>query len=94
MNSKLRLLVSPCYHRMSVSLRSARHSQTPFCCCTLADHTALCRCESCIQRIFGLGPEPCPVCGQILRRAQFTTQTFENLAVQREVQIRNRIARW
>lgn len=54
------------------------------------------RCESCIDRIFSLGPSPCPVftCGQILRKAHFTIQSFEDLGVQKEVVIRQRIAKW
>jgi len=51
-------------------------------------------CESCIDRIFSLGPEPCPICGQILRKASFAPQTFENLAVEKEVVIRKRISKY
>ncbi|POW09003.1 hypothetical protein PSTT_07092 [Puccinia striiformis] len=51
-------------------------------------------CESCIERIFSLGPEPCPICGQILRKASFAPQTFENLAVEKEVVIRKRISKY
>ncbi|EGF99918.1 uncharacterized protein MELLADRAFT_28617, partial [Melampsora larici-populina 98AG31] len=48
-------------------------------------------CESCIDRIFSLGPEPCPTCGLILRKSNFSPQTFENLKVEKEVIIRKRI---
>ncbi|PLW45452.1 hypothetical protein PCANC_06711 [Puccinia coronata f. sp. avenae] len=51
-------------------------------------------CESCIDRIFSLGPEPCPICGQTLRKASFAPQTFENLAVEKEVVIRKRISKY
>jgi CDK-activating kinase assembly factor MAT1 len=51
------------------------------------------RCESCIDRIYTLGPEPCPTCGLILRKNNFAPQTFENLAVEKEVKIRSRIAK-
>lgn len=48
-------------------------------------------CESCIDRIFSLGPEPCPTCGLTLRKSNFAPQTFENLKVEKEVIIRKRI---
>ncbi|KZT57462.1 CDK-activating kinase assembly factor [Calocera cornea HHB12733] len=66
LNPKLRLLVSPCYHKM---------------------------CESCIDRLFTLGPAPCPICGKILRKSGFVAQTFEDLDVEKEVSVRRRIAR-
>ncbi|KAL8278330.1 hypothetical protein RQP46_009222 [Phenoliferia psychrophenolica] len=50
-------------------------------------------CESCMDRIFSLGPEPCPVCHVIVRKAQFRPQIFENLAVQKEVAIRKRTSK-
>ncbi|WWD21199.1 CDK-activating kinase assembly factor MAT1 [Kwoniella shandongensis] len=64
-NKNLRLLVSPCYHKM---------------------------CESCIDRLFTLGPEPCPQCGKILRKVNFAHQTFEDLKVEKEVAVRRRMA--
>ncbi|WWC63827.1 CDK-activating kinase assembly factor MAT1 [Kwoniella dejecticola CBS 10117] len=64
-NQNLRLLVSPCYHKM---------------------------CESCIDRLFTLGPEPCPQCGRILRKVNFAHQTFEDLKVEKEVAVRRRMA--
>ncbi|RSH95071.1 TFIIH/NER complex subunit [Saitozyma podzolica] len=64
-NKNLRLLVSPCYHKM---------------------------CESCIDRLFTLGPEPCPQCGKILRKINFAHQTFEDLRVEKEVAVRRRMA--
>ncbi|SCZ96065.1 BZ3500_MvSof-1268-A1-R1_Chr8-1g09981 [Microbotryum saponariae] len=50
-------------------------------------------CESCIDRIFTLGPEPCPVCGVTIRKAHFRKQVYENLHVQREITIRTRMAK-
>ncbi|CCM02919.1 uncharacterized protein FIBRA_05033 [Fibroporia radiculosa] len=51
------------------------------------------RCESCIDRLFTLGPAPCPVCNKILRKLAFTPQTFEDLEVEKEVAVRRRIAK-
>ncbi|BGP12018.1 TFIIH/NER complex subunit [Rhodotorula toruloides] len=50
-------------------------------------------CESCLDRLFSLGPEPCPVCGQTIRKSQFQPQIFENLEVQKEVAVRKRTAK-
>ena len=51
-------------------------------------------CESCVDRIFSQGPAPCPVagCGKTLRKARFKKQTFEDVKVEREVDIRRRVA--
>ncbi|KAM0795444.1 CDK-activating kinase assembly factor MAT1-domain-containing protein [Usnea florida] len=51
-------------------------------------------CESCVDRIFSHGPAPCPLagCARTLRKARFRRQTFEDLAVEREVDVRRRIA--
>src|ERR1700738_1742061 len=51
------------------------------------------RCETCIDRIFTLGPAPCPVCRRTLRKAKFRKQTFEDTMVEREVDVRRRIAK-
>lgn len=51
------------------------------------------RCESCIDRLFTLGPAPCPICNTVLRKLAFTPQTFEDLDVEKEVSIRKRLAR-
>ena len=50
-------------------------------------------CESCIDRIFSQGPAPCPVagCGRTLRKARFRKQTFEDVKIERECDIRGRI---
>ncbi|MCJ1400306.1 TFIIH/NER complex subunit [Xylographa trunciseda] len=50
-------------------------------------------CESCVDRIFSQGPAPCPIagCGRTLRKARFRRQTFEDLKVERECDIRARI---
>lgn len=51
-------------------------------------------CESCVDRIFSHGPAPCPIpgCGRTLRKHRFREQTFEDIKVEREVDIRRRIA--
>jgi CDK-activating kinase assembly factor MAT1 len=56
------------------------------------DHTDGRRCESCIDRLFTLGPEPCPQCGRVLRKINFAHQTFEDLKVEKEVSVRRRMA--
>ncbi|WFC95787.1 TFIIH/NER complex subunit [Malassezia brasiliensis] len=66
LSPRLRLMVSPCYHKM---------------------------CESCIDRLFSLGPAACPVCGKIVRKQQFSAQTFQDLGVEEEVAIRRRVAK-
>ncbi|GAA5858111.1 hypothetical protein JCM8547_005655 [Rhodosporidiobolus lusitaniae] len=50
-------------------------------------------CESCLDRLFSLGPEPCPICGQTIRKNQFQPQIFQNLEVQKEVAVRRRTAK-
>ncbi|KDR81439.1 hypothetical protein GALMADRAFT_239344 [Galerina marginata CBS 339.88] len=50
-------------------------------------------CESCIDRLFTLGPAPCPICNKVLRKLAFTPQTFEDLSVEKEVAVRRRIAK-
>ncbi|KAL8729469.1 MAG: hypothetical protein Q9166_004717 [cf. Caloplaca sp. 2 TL-2023] len=51
-------------------------------------------CESCVDRIFSLGPGPCPIagCARTLRKHQFHRQTFEDLKIEREVDVRRRVA--
>lgn len=51
-------------------------------------------CESCVDRIFSLGPSTCPYpnCGKILRKNKFKTQVFEDLAIEREIDIRLRVS--
>ncbi|KAL4899726.1 hypothetical protein BDW74DRAFT_162896 [Aspergillus multicolor] len=50
-------------------------------------------CESCVDRIFSGGPANCPVagCHKTLRKARFRKQTFEDIHVEREVDIRRRV---
>ncbi|KAJ5788491.1 hypothetical protein N7457_003481 [Penicillium paradoxum] len=50
-------------------------------------------CESCVDRIFSSGPANCPVagCRKTLRKARFRKQTFEDIGVEREVDIRRRV---
>ncbi|THV07862.1 CDK-activating kinase assembly factor [Dendrothele bispora CBS 962.96] len=50
-------------------------------------------CESCIDRLFTLGPAPCPICSKVLRKLAFQPQTFEDLEVEKEVAIRRRLAK-
>ncbi|KAF3938854.1 hypothetical protein ABW19_dt0207572 [Dactylella cylindrospora] len=52
-------------------------------------------CESCVDRLFSQGPSQCPVvgCDKILRKQKFRKQTFEDIQVEREVDIRKRIAK-
>jgi len=51
-------------------------------------------CESCVDRIFSHGPAQCPVagCRKTLRKHRFRAQTFEDIKVEREVDIRRRVA--
>lgn len=51
-------------------------------------------CESCVDRIFSLGPAPCPYpkCGKILRKNKFKKQVFEDLRIEKEVDLRRRIS--
>lgn len=51
-------------------------------------------CESCVDRIFSQGPAPCPVagCAKTLRKQRFRKATFEDLQIEREVDIRRRVA--
>lgn len=50
-------------------------------------------CESCVDRIFSLGPAPCPYakCGRILRKNRFKKQIFDDINIEREVDIRKRV---
>ncbi|CAI7663699.1 unnamed protein product [Penicillium glandicola] len=50
-------------------------------------------CESCVDRIFSSGPANCPVagCRKTLRKNRFRKQTFEDIGVEREVDIRRRV---
>ncbi|KAL1297841.1 hypothetical protein AAFC00_006368 [Neodothiora populina] len=51
-------------------------------------------CESCVDRIFSHGPNKCPIagCNRTLRKHRFRVQTFEDVQVEREVDIRKRVA--
>lgn len=51
-------------------------------------------CESCVDRIFSHGPNKCPIagCQRTLRKNRFREQTFEDIQVEREVDIRRRVA--
>ncbi|VEU23934.1 DEKNAAC105160 [Brettanomyces naardenensis] len=50
-------------------------------------------CDACVDRIFSLGPSPCPYpnCGKILRKNKFKTQVFDDLEVEKECDIRRRV---
>lgn len=52
-------------------------------------------CESCVDRIFSHGPAKCPIagCPRTLRKNKFRKQTFEDIKIEREVDIRRDIAR-
>ncbi|ORX75163.1 MAT1-domain-containing protein [Anaeromyces robustus] len=67
LNPNMKILVSPCFHKM---------------------------CESCINQRYSHGAAPCPVCGTILRKTYFVHQTFEDLHVEKEVQIRKKFGKY
>lgn len=69
------------------------HSCLLFVCQKSSLFFSNCRCESCIDRLFTLGPAPCPLCNKILRKLAFTPQTFEDLEVEKEVAVRRRMAK-
>lgn len=50
-------------------------------------------CESCVDRIFSLGPAQCPYpkCTKILRKNRFKKQVFEDIKIEREIDLRKRI---
>ncbi|KAF1812109.1 CDK-activating kinase assembly factor [Eremomyces bilateralis CBS 781.70] len=52
-------------------------------------------CESCVDRLFSSGPRVCPVagCNRTLRRQRFRPQTFEDIQIEREVDVRKRVAK-
>ncbi|KAI4260371.1 MAG: hypothetical protein LQ352_000344 [Teloschistes flavicans] len=51
-------------------------------------------CESCVDRIFSTGPARCPIagCARTLRKQRFRTPTFEDLKIEREVDVRRKVA--
>ena len=51
-------------------------------------------CQSCVDRIYSHGPDQCkvPGCSKTLRKAQFRLPTFEDVELEREVDIRRRVA--
>ena len=51
-------------------------------------------CSSCVDRIFSHGPAQCPVagCRRTLRKHRFRPQTFDDIRVEREVDIRRTVA--
>lgn len=50
-----------------------------------------CRCDACVDAVFTRPTAPCPECGKALRRNQYRLQQFEDLDVEKEVDIRKRI---
>ena len=50
-------------------------------------------CSGCVHRLFSGGPAPCPVagCEKTLRENRFRKQTFEDINVEKEVDIRRRV---
>lgn len=50
-------------------------------------------CESCVDRIFTLGPTKCPYenCNKILRKLKFKRQIFDNIEIEKEIDIRNKV---
>lgn len=50
-------------------------------------------CESCVDRIFSLGPAKCPYpkCHKTLRKNRFKKQVFEDIRIEREIDIRKRV---
>lgn len=51
-------------------------------------------CESCLFRLFTNIQAPCPGCGTILRKINYISQTFEDMAVERECKIRKQLMRY
>lgn len=49
-------------------------------------------CSLCVERLFAHGSAPCPVCGTALRRSNFALPTFEDVRVEKECRIRQRLA--
>ncbi|KAG9244969.1 RNA polymerase II transcription factor-like protein B subunit 3 [Calycina marina] len=51
-------------------------------------------CSTCVDRIFTSGPAACPVphCGKTLRKKGFHKAFFESLSIEREVDIRRKVA--
>jgi CDK-activating kinase assembly factor MAT1 len=52
-------------------------------------------CENCVERIFKSGMAKCPVagCDKTLRRHQFRYPTFQDLELEREIDIRQEVAK-
>lgn len=51
-------------------------------------------CDSCVDRLFSHGPAPCPVkgCRKTLRKNKFRKPIFEDLSLEKEVDIRRMVA--
>ncbi|GMG55486.1 unnamed protein product [Ambrosiozyma monospora] len=50
-------------------------------------------CDSCVDRLFSLGPSECPYpnCSKILRKNRFKTQVFADIEVEKECDVRKRV---
>lgn len=51
-------------------------------------------CEACLMRIFVHIQAPCPECGIMLRKINYISQTFEDMAVERECKVRKQLIRY
>ncbi|KAI5180717.1 CDK-activating kinase assembly factor MAT1 [Nematocida sp. AWRm80] len=48
-------------------------------------------CEMCVSRLFSNSSNKCPECDVILRRSNYTSQTFEDVWIERECRVRKTI---
>ncbi|KAL7754056.1 TFIIH/NER complex subunit [Sorochytrium milnesiophthora] len=48
-------------------------------------------CEDCVKRLFRFGNVPCPVCSKPIKKINLSDPTYEDLFVEREVRVRQRI---
>ncbi|KCZ81317.1 hypothetical protein H312_01196 [Anncaliia algerae PRA339] len=48
-------------------------------------------CEACLNYRYSQGIAPCPECGTQLRKVNYTSQTFEDLEVEKECRVRKKI---
>ncbi|KAI5172361.1 CDK-activating kinase assembly factor MAT1 [Nematocida sp. LUAm3] len=49
-------------------------------------------CEMCVSMLFANGPNKCPECHVSLRRSNYTSQTFEDICIERECRVRKMIS--
>ncbi|KAM0688586.1 TFIIH/NER complex subunit [Conglomerata obtusa] len=48
-------------------------------------------CNACLTRLFTHSQAPCPECGMTLRKTNYTSQTFEDIEVERECKLRQQL---